>query len=410
MRIGLRLCGSAYWDADERLCNWVGRSPAESDPVSGLITPMWAALGPYVYSGSAGTALFLAELHRFTGDPDLRRTALAGIARSIRQLRRPPTEDSLTPLSFHFGDLGVAYVAWRAAELFGHADLLADVAAITASLGQAIAAPHDLDVMGGDAGAIPVLLAMSRTVGLEPCGEVAIALGEELSQFDPAHSGVLCAREDRANARELEHSTPSGLSHGASGIGVALLELHAATGRTDFRDAARRVFEYEDTLFDADHGNWADLRRPSGDSRHEIAWCNGAPGIALARLRAAVLDPDHRDSYREKAQVGVATTLDAIEKFVLFPRYDASPCHGLTGLIEIAWIAGRMLDEPSYRDRAIESARVLIGRYAERGDWPSGLYSGGLNPSLMLGTAGIGYTFLRLHDPERVPSVLWIGC
>ncbi len=27
----------------------------------------------------------------------------------------------------------------------------------------------------------------------------------------------------------------------------------------------------------------------------------------------------------------------------------------------------------------------------------------------MIGTAGIGYTFLRLHDPEHVPSVLWIG-
>lgn len=409
-RIGQALGKSAYWDADERLCNWFSRSPTEFDPDSRQLTPTWAALGPFLYSGSAGIALFLTHLHRLTGDPDLRRTGLAGIARSIRQLRRPTTADSLPPLSFHFGDLGIAYAAWAAAEPFGCADLLAEVATITASLGDAIAAPHDVEVIGGNAGAIPALLAMGRTRGLGECRELAIVLGEELCQVDLTRSGVLYAREDRSNAAELVHSTPSGLSHGASGIGAALLELHAATGRTGFRDAARRAFEYEDTLFDADRGNWADLRRPDGPSRHEIAWCNGAPGIALARLRAAVLDQGRRDDYLAMARVGIATTIEAIEKLLAMPRYDATPCHGLSGLIEIVWVAGRMLDDASCRDQALAAAQVLIDRYSDRGDWPSGLYSGRPNPSLMLGTAGIGYTFLRLHDPENVPSVLWIGC
>jgi lantibiotic modifying enzyme len=53
---------------------------------------------------------------------------------------------------------------------------------------------------------------------------------------------------------------------------------------------------------------------------------------------------------------------------------------------------------------------MLIARHAAAGDWPSGTPSGGPNPSLMLGTAGIGYTVLRLHDPNRVPSILWVGC
>jgi lantibiotic modifying enzyme len=409
-RIARALCGSAYWDADGRLCNWIGRSPAESDMAGGLIAPTWEALEPYFYTGSAGIALFLTRLHGLTGDPDLRRTALAAIARSIRCLRRPAPKGALPPLSFHFGGVGIAHAAWTVAESFGCAELLADVASITASLGDAIATPHDLDVIGGNAGAIPALLAMSRTPGLSECHELAIMLGDELCRLDPTRSGVLCARDDRPNAAELVHSTPSGLSHGASGIGAALLELHGATGRTGFRDAARRAFKYEDTLFDAEYRNWAPLRRTEGDSRYEIAWCNGAPGIALARLRAAALDPGGREDYLAMARIGIATTVDAIDKLLALPRYDATPCHGLSGLIEIVWLAGRMLDDVSYRDRALAAAQVLIERYSDRGDWPSGLYSGGPNPSLMLGTAGIGYTFLRLHDPGRVPSVLWIGC
>jgi lantibiotic modifying enzyme len=34
---------------------------------------------------------------------------------------------------------------------------------------------------------------------------------------------------------------------------------------------------------------------------------------------------------------------------------------------------------------------------------------GGENPGLMLGLAGIGYFFLRLHDQSNVPSIMMVG-
>jgi lantibiotic modifying enzyme len=137
-----------------------------------------------------------------------------------------------------------------------------------------------------------------------------------------------------------------------------------------------------------------------------VAWCHGAPGIALARLRAAALDRERREDHLVMARVGIATTLEAIPQSLASSRCDATPCHGLAGLIEVVWMAGLMLDDRSYRDRALTAARALIGRHATPGDWPSGLACRGPNPSLMLGAAGVGYTFLRLHDPETVPSVL----
>jgi lantibiotic modifying enzyme len=38
--------------------------------------------------------------------------------------------------------------------------------------------------------------------------------------------------------------------------------------------------------------------------------------------------------------------------------------------------------------------------------WPCGVTDGDETPNLMLGTAGIGYFYLRLYDPGNVPSVL----
>jgi hypothetical protein len=409
IRIGRELCRLACWDSDERLCNWVGRSTAEGDPISGMITPTSAALGPDVYVGSAGVSLFLVQLYAAAGEEEFRRTALGGIARSIGQLSLPPAKDSLPPLSYYSGALGIAHTALRISALTGEGDLLAAAESIVGTLAESMSKPHDLDVIGGNAGAIPVLLAMSRTPELKHYGELAIALGEELCRIDLSRSGVRCLRATPEGIALLEGSTRSGLSHGAAGVGLALLELHAATGRARFRDAARRAFDYEDTLFEAHRGNWADLRRPGGSSRYELAWCNGAPGIALARLHASALDPAWSERYLEMARVGIATTLDAIETHLGIPRYDATPCHGLTGLIEIVWVAAQTFGNATYSCRASDAAQALIDRYAMNGDWPSGLYSGGWNPSLMLGIAGIGYTFLRLHDPEHVPSVLWIG-
>jgi len=41
-----------------------------------------------------------------------------------------------------------------------------------------------------------------------------------------------------------------------------------------------------------------------------------------------------------------------------------------------------------------------------RSTGPCGVVSGGETPNLMLGTAGIGYFYLRLYDSSAVPSVL----
>src|SRR4029453_9511880 len=77
-----------------------------------------------------------------------------------------------------------------------------------------------------------------------------------------------------------------GLSHGASGIGWALLELFAATGDKRFREGATGAFDYERSWLDASTGTWPDLRvggqRRGGAhttvSMMEATWCHGEAG------------------------------------------------------------------------------------------------------------------------------------
>jgi len=68
------------------------------------------------------------------------------------------------------------------------------------------------------------------------------------------------------------------------------------------------------------------------------------------------------------------------------------------------------LGDTACLERAAAIARVLINRHARSCDYPSGLISSSVNPSLMLGLAGTGHAFLRLHAAEQVPSILLIGC
>jgi lantibiotic modifying enzyme len=241
---------------------------------------------------------------------------------------------------------------------------------------------------------------------------LAIALGEYLC-LKALRQGALWCWDPAIATGPGTASTPlTGLSHGASGMGLALMELYATTGRSDFLEAGRGAFAYEDSLFNPTLGNWPDLRHddPCGIAsrtpRYARAWCHGAPGIALARLRASALDPTRAETHLTMARAAITTTLQAIDQRLGLPSRDASLCHGLAGLMEVVLIAGRTWDDPGCLAQADAAVRFLIDRHACQGDWPSGVASAGPNPSLMLGLAGTGYAFLRLEDPQQVPPIL----
>ena len=133
-------------------------------------------------------------------------------------------------------------------------------------------------------------------------------------------------------------------------------------------------------------------------------WCHGAPGITLSRLRAFELLKG--EVHRSEAAIALAATRDAIAADFARGSGNFSLCHGLAGNADVLLEGTRTLgaDWEDARWWAYRVATFGIETYATDSGWPCGIL-GGQAPSLMLGLAGIGLFYLRMHD-TAIPSVL----
>jgi lantibiotic modifying enzyme len=197
----------------------------------------------------------------------------------------------------------------------------------------------------------------------------------------------------------------TGFSHGAAGMAWALLELAALTGEGHFRTAALEAIAYERSLFSHEAGNWPDLRQlgtldrvgNDGQERFMTAWCHGAPGIGLARLRAL----QYLDDAEMRMEINAALKTTLAQGF----GGNHSLCHGDLGNLELLLQASQTFDEPQWHVQVHRIAAIILESIQRHG-WLCGVPLGVESPGLMTGLAGIGYGLLRLAEPRRVPSVL----
>ncbi|MFL5381170.1 MAG: lanthionine synthetase LanC family protein [Longimicrobiaceae bacterium] len=400
--LGARLCREAVWAGGR--CNWVG--DAQEPAPEGWVV-VQRSLGPVLYDGTAGVALFLARLHAATGERPFRTAARGALRQALGALGRvgPPVT-----AAFHSGLTGIAWALAEAGDALGEgawteeAAKLADTVAGVAPNAQAV------DVITGSAGAIPVLLGLARRLERPALAEAAARHGDFL--LEAAHRGPQGWSWHTLDMPKRADLT--GYSHGAAGIAVALLELAAATGEARYREGAEEAFRYEAHAFSPEHGNWPD-HRIFGDPAaaaalppsYSMAWCHGAPGIGLSRLRAWRLTGDA--ARLAEARTALATTVRALQAGLAAGGYGFSLCHGDAGNAELPLLAAEVLGEPKLALTAEQVGWAGIERHgAPALPWPCGVPNGGETPGLMLGLAGIGHFYLRLYDPAAVPSVLLV--
>jgi lantibiotic modifying enzyme len=398
LRISREIVAGAVWQAER--CSWVGAMPEEAP--GGRTTLTYRALGPDLYGGTAGVGLFLAELARATGDPDSRRTSLAALRHAVSRVDDIPP---FSRLGLYAGRPGVALALALAARALDEPELETVARAIASSTARTREQSDEHDLMSGRAGAVVGLLALRALLDDDALLDAAVDHGEAL--LDDAHrtdAGICWRSPNLPAARGL-----TGYSHGAAGVAVALLELAAATAQQRYRDAAEAAFAYERALYDPAARNWPDLRSSAdGRARAEPGfatfWCHGAPGGALARLRALELGGDGR--LRGEACAGLSTTAAWVAGALASASVNYSLCHGLAGNAEILLECVSLLPG-STPDLVQRVALAGIDTYLARGSpWPSGAH-GGATPCLFLGLAGIGRFYLRLAKPE-LPSLLLV--
>jgi lantibiotic biosynthesis protein len=398
--IGRRIMGDAVWH--NGLCSWTG--VVAVDPARPWRT-QYRALEPILYDGTAGVGLFLAQLAAVTGDAAVRHTAVGAVRHAVARARAmPPARRD----GFHAGSLGIAWAAARAAALLNEEELHAGAATVPVVASPA-GADRCPDVVSGSAGSILALLALADAFDDPALLEEAVATGEELiDRATVTRNGWSWANPNRRRRHQL-----CGLSHGAAGIGWALLELYAVTGDERFGTGARGAFAYERSWLDAESGTWPDLRiggQRRGTTRRITSpavgtWCHGEGGIALTRLRA--IDVLGRDACVRDAEVALEATRRHVAAALPFEIADLSLCHGVAGAADVLLCGATALGE-RWRDAAelaAELGRVAVERYANTGvDWPCDSATG-TTPGLFRGLSGIAWWLLRLHD-QAIPSPL----
>jgi len=402
--IGNRLSQEAVWYQGR--CNWLGVEPEGYLLASGLTRMVCKALGPELYQGTSGVALFLAALYSATGDTTARDTALGAIRQALSNIDAVPP-----PVRFglYTGWSGIAFSAARVGVLLREEELLGAALHLLQRLARESQDEREFDLLSGVAGAVAAFVVLHDILHEASLLDFAARLGDELlNAADKSQTGYSWRSPSFPEQPNL-----TGFSHGAAGIGYALLELFHATGTQSYRHAAEQAFSYEHHWFDEETGNWPDLRSERGRDRHpraplsfSTAWCHGAPGIALARLRAYQLLKD--DRYKAEARTALQTTHQTVETSLRAKIGTYSLCHGLAGNADILLQGFQMLGE-AQGNQAILARQVAcagIERYVQPGhEWPCG--PGGETPSLMIGLAGIGYFYLRLYDPT-LPSLLML--
>ncbi len=387
-RIGDAICSQAFWHRDR--CNWMGQRDRSI-----------AALPADMYRGTAGIGLFLAELFCRTGDARHRRTARGALRQALASGR-----DS-RPLSFYTGELGIAFSCRRVGFLIEDESLNRSAEQVMARILTKVETQEWLDVIQGAAGAVGALLAISELAGAR---ELAIVLGKSMVAAARRDGDRVTWCNEAVAGWGAEFPPLTGFAHGAAGLGWALFELFAATGEKEFLETGRSAFSYEDSLYDPGNLGWPDLREQGKSGpRFSVAWCHGAAGILLSRLRARMLDPRGSTAYDEPIRAGLETMLRTLDERSFEGDADTSLCHGLSGLLDIAILAADSLREEAPRAAALGAMERLAVQHSAARSWPSGLLPGSTTPSLFLGEAGIGYTCLRLADSRQIPTVLLPG-
>jgi lantibiotic modifying enzyme len=390
-RIGSRICEQAFWH-DGR-CNWVGALPDED--AYGRTIVNYAALGPDLYGGTSGVALFLAHLHAATGDPQARRTALAALRHAHAHANDAA---EVTGPGLYAGRVGIALASVRAGLLLGEDELVERAGALLADLRP----EAEFDLMTGNAGTIVGLLALGRLLDRNDLAARAHDFGRRLvADAQASGSGASWRSPIQRHRRNL-----TGLSHGAAGAAVALLELWRASGEAGYRDAALAALAYERALYAPAAGNWPDLRTSDDATAFATFWCHGAPGIALARLRTRELLGDETSA--EEARAALATTRRAVTAELASGAGNFSLCHGLAGNAEILFEAARRGADADGENARLARAVADAGveRHVDRDvPWPCGTFEGE-TACLFLGLAGIGLFYLRLDDPARASVLL----
>ncbi len=182
-------------------------------------------------------------------------------------------------------------------------------------------AEKDVDLLSGNAGYIILLTEMYRESGNDNFLLRAIFLGDLLWE-------KAVRQETGYGWEHLNSSALSGMAHGNSGFIVAYASLFEFTKEEKYAGIIHELLLYENSLYSNVEGNWRDMRFPM-QKVYSNAWCHGAAGILLARLRLYSMEAWQDPAVCQDIGNAARVLFDQSE------RRGLCLCHGMAGNV---WI------------------------------------------------------------------------
>lgn len=380
-----------------------------------------------LYSGSAGIILFLLELSRYTQEERFFAVAEQAMNNLIQYCRNTPT-DYFALLS---GRMGAVYLAVRFYQITKDASYLHSAFELSNNAKDFLHSSQlESDFMNGTAGTLLGLLHLHSALS-----DVYLDEAEQILDIINDYIESLVGQSNTGKQGLFWDKSPNqiqglcGLSHGAAGVGFVFLELAQYFQNEAFQYIAEQAFLYESQHYEATVGNWKDFRKGvttkagyqefaehylSGNRAYFTqcsylnAWCHGSVGIGLTRLRASevLLQREllhyHIDIFRALTSTIITNVLPQSSEG------NFSLCHGGGGNAELFIEAYSQGYGYQYYYCAEIIAQKALEQYSQIGNYRSGfgIADATEDRGLFLGTAGIGYFYLRLLTPHQTPSIL----
>jgi hypothetical protein len=374
--------------------------------------------GEGIYSGVAGIALFMLELYKQTKESKYLEASEKAMEWTDSYCRSNPGYY----FAFVTGRLGVPYVMMELYKVTGKEHYKGRAIEIALESDKALSSSMLIeDFINGTSGMLVALLHLHQQTGDERLLEKIDLFADHL--LKAAHTGPEGLYWDKSN-KQIRGLC--GFSHGAAGIGFAFLELGHYFGNEAYYWVAEQAFSYENYFYSEQNYNWPDFRKgifsPKDYENHKqeflsrniefftkpssmLAWCHGAPGIGLSRLRAFELLGD--EQYKKDLWNAIeATDKTSVHYEKSYTSYTL--CHGGGGNAMLFIDAYRSLKDEKLLEMAHKVGHNALASKKKDGVYLPGLSQAGKveDLSLFMGNAGVGYFYLQCVDPVNVPSVL----
>ena len=371
-----KLVDNAVWNADRTEVGWYALQLSSSGQDSWDIRPM----NMYLYDGLAGILLILYALEQYEEDGEVShmRTVLEQMFfRYTDEGVRDPEWLQTKNTGAYNGESSVLYtylVLYQLTDRRIYMDYAKKHAQIIDRL---INEDKNFDLLSGNGGAAQVLLKMYVMLNDRRYLDMAVRAVEVLERA--------AVTQEKGIGWPAERDMPAmaGMAHGNSGILMPVISLWKITGEEKFERLAEQIWQYEEYVYDEKINNWADLRSSEGqrDDTGPVAWCHGAGGILLSRLKCCENLQD--EMWRERLEKDISGSYAKLSRY--WKRDSWSLCHGIYGNL------------------------MILERVTKKVYWPTGnvklLSQEKINPGLMNGYGGILY-FLLKQEIRALPDIL----